>query len=185
MRPGDRSVDVYVSKLRSKLEHAIPESRIYSPVALVQQFDRAITSELDFTTEAENALRFLGELGNPYKAIGVDPKGSAAIDWGVYGIPESYLVGPDGTILYKRVGFTDPQLGCQRGIDSSFLRQGVVDERDDLQASRFMPDFRRKCAEGQAVNEHGRVIWNPGQNLCRVRSQRPDTGDSCIASPTE
>jgi ubiquinone biosynthesis protein len=40
------------------LEHAIPESRIYSPVALVQQFDRAITSELDFTTEAENALRF-------------------------------------------------------------------------------------------------------------------------------
>jgi ubiquinone biosynthesis protein len=40
------------------LEHAIPESRIYSPVALVQQFDRAITSELDFTTEAENAQRF-------------------------------------------------------------------------------------------------------------------------------
>lgn len=40
------------------LERAIPESRIYSPVGLVQQFDRAITSELDFTTEAENAARF-------------------------------------------------------------------------------------------------------------------------------
>src|SRR5690606_22384800 len=40
------------------LERAIPESRIYSPVGLVQQFDRAITSELDFTTEAENAGRF-------------------------------------------------------------------------------------------------------------------------------
>jgi cytochrome c biogenesis protein CcmG/thiol:disulfide interchange protein DsbE len=43
-------------------------------------------------------------LGNPYRAIGTDPSGKAAIDWGVYGIPESYLVGPDGTILYKKVG---------------------------------------------------------------------------------
>jgi cytochrome c biogenesis protein CcmG/thiol:disulfide interchange protein DsbE len=56
-----------------------------------------------------NALRFLGELGNPYAAIGVDPNGKAAIDWGVYGIPESYLVGPDGTILYKKVGPFDPE----------------------------------------------------------------------------
>ncbi|MFN3635599.1 MAG: DsbE family thiol:disulfide interchange protein, partial [Rhizobium rhizophilum] len=35
--------------------------------------------------------------------------GKAAIDWGVYGIPESYLVGPDGTILYKKVGPFDPE----------------------------------------------------------------------------
>jgi ubiquinone biosynthesis protein len=40
------------------VERAIPESRIYSPVGLVQQFDRAITSELDFASEAENATRF-------------------------------------------------------------------------------------------------------------------------------
>jgi ubiquinone biosynthesis protein len=40
------------------LERAVPESRIYSPTGLVQQFDRAITSELDFSTEAENAVRF-------------------------------------------------------------------------------------------------------------------------------
>jgi ubiquinone biosynthesis protein len=40
------------------IERAIPESRIYSPVGLVQQFDRAITAELDFATEAENAVRF-------------------------------------------------------------------------------------------------------------------------------
>ena len=59
----------------------------------------------------ENALRFLGELGNPYSAIGLDPNGKMAIDWGVYGIPESYLVGPDGTILYKKVGpFDDKSL---------------------------------------------------------------------------
>lgn len=59
---------------------------------------------INYKDRNDNALRFLGELGNPYSAIGVDPKGQAAIDWGVYGIPESYLVGPDGTILYKRVG---------------------------------------------------------------------------------
>jgi cytochrome c biogenesis protein CcmG/thiol:disulfide interchange protein DsbE len=59
---------------------------------------------INYKDQPENALRFLGELGNPFQAIGIDPKGAAAIDWGVYGIPESYLVGPDGTILYKRVG---------------------------------------------------------------------------------
>ncbi|EJJ30474.1 DsbE family thiol:disulfide interchange protein [Rhizobium sp. CF142] len=59
---------------------------------------------INYKDKNENALRFLGELGNPYHAIGVDPNGKAAIDWGVYGIPESYLVAPDGTIIYKRVG---------------------------------------------------------------------------------
>lgn len=64
---------------------------------------------INYKDRQDNALRFLGELGNPYKAIGVDPNGKAAIDWGVYGIPESYLVASDGTILYKRVGPFDPQ----------------------------------------------------------------------------
>lgn len=59
---------------------------------------------INYKDKNENALRFLGELGNPYNAIGIDPNGKAAIDWGVYGIPESYLVAPDGTIIYKRVG---------------------------------------------------------------------------------
>ena len=59
---------------------------------------------INYKDRNDNALRFLGELGNPYDAIGVDPNGKAAIDWGVYGIPESYLVGTDGTILYKKVG---------------------------------------------------------------------------------
>ena len=66
---------------------------------------------INYKDQTESALRFLGELGNPFSAVGVDPRGKAAIDWGVYGIPESYLVGPDGTILYKRVGpFDDVSL---------------------------------------------------------------------------
>lgn len=70
---------------------------------------------INYKDKNENALRFLGELGNPYKAIGVDPNGKAAIDWGVYGIPESYLVSADGTILYKKVGPFDAQ-SLQTGL---------------------------------------------------------------------
>jgi cytochrome c biogenesis protein CcmG/thiol:disulfide interchange protein DsbE len=59
---------------------------------------------INYKDQTDNALRFLGELGNPFSAIGIDPRGKAAIDWGVYGIPESYLVDASGTIVYKRVG---------------------------------------------------------------------------------
>lgn len=63
---------------------------------------------INYKDKTENALRFLGELGNPYAAVGIDPRGQSSIDWGVYGIPETYLVGPDGTILFKQIGpFTD------------------------------------------------------------------------------
>ena len=66
--------------------------------------DRINVVGINYKDETANALRFLGELGNPYAAVGVDPNGIAAIDWGVYGIPETYLVGPDGTILFKQIG---------------------------------------------------------------------------------
>ncbi|MCV9966172.1 DsbE family thiol:disulfide interchange protein [Pararhizobium sp. BT-229] len=66
---------------------------------------------INYKDQTDNALRFLGELGNPFSAVGVDPRGKAAIDWGVYGIPESYLVDASGTIVYKRVGpFDDRSL---------------------------------------------------------------------------
>lgn len=70
---------------------------------------------INYKDTSENALKFLGELGNPYNAIGVDPNGKAAIDWGVYGIPESYLVDADGTIIYKRVGPFDA-LSLEKGL---------------------------------------------------------------------
>ena len=59
---------------------------------------------INYKDQPENALRFLGELGNPYEAVGVDASGRTAIDWGVYGVPESYLVDETGTIVYKKVG---------------------------------------------------------------------------------
>lgn len=87
------------------------------PVLLGLSKDPRITIVgINYKDRNDNALRFLGELGNPYAAIGVDPTGKAAIDWGVYGIPETYLVGPDGTILYKKVG----------PFDSISLKEGLM-----------------------------------------------------------
>ena len=59
---------------------------------------------INYKDVPENARRFLGELGNPYAAVGVDDRGRAAIDWGVYGVPETFLIGPDGIIRHKIVG---------------------------------------------------------------------------------
>ncbi|KPH75032.1 DsbE family thiol:disulfide interchange protein [Bosea vaviloviae] len=62
---------------------------------------------LNYKDEAENARRFLDALGNPYSAVGVDRPGRAAIEWGVYGVPETFVIGPDGRILEKHVGPLD------------------------------------------------------------------------------
>jgi len=59
---------------------------------------------INYKDVPENARRFLGELGNPYAAVGVDDRGRAAIDWGVYGVPETFLIGPDGIIRHKIIG---------------------------------------------------------------------------------
>jgi cytochrome c biogenesis protein CcmG, thiol:disulfide interchange protein DsbE len=59
---------------------------------------------INYKDKPENAAAFLSELGNPYAKIGADQNGRAGIDWGVYGVPETYVIGPDGTIRYKHVG---------------------------------------------------------------------------------
>jgi cytochrome c biogenesis protein CcmG/thiol:disulfide interchange protein DsbE len=59
---------------------------------------------INYKDTAENARRFLGRYGNPFVAVGVDSGGRAAIEWGVYGVPETFLIGRDGRILYKHVG---------------------------------------------------------------------------------
>ncbi|MBL0374770.1 DsbE family thiol:disulfide interchange protein [Rhizobium sp. KVB221] len=75
------------------------------PIILgLSQDERLNVVGINYKDRNDAALGFLGELGNPFSAIGVDPKGAAAIDWGVYGIPESFLVSADGVILYKHVG---------------------------------------------------------------------------------
>jgi cytochrome c biogenesis protein CcmG/thiol:disulfide interchange protein DsbE len=53
---------------------------------------------------AANAVAFLTELGNPYDAIGADASGRTSIDWGVYGVPETFIVDARGVIRFKHVG---------------------------------------------------------------------------------
>jgi cytochrome c biogenesis protein CcmG, thiol:disulfide interchange protein DsbE len=52
----------------------------------------------------ENAAAFLTELGNPYDAVGADRDRRVSIDWGVYGVPETFLVDANGVIVFKHVG---------------------------------------------------------------------------------
>lgn len=59
---------------------------------------------LAYKDEPQNTLKFLSEMGNPFMAVGQDEKGRAAIDWGVYGVPETFVIGKDGRIAYKHIG---------------------------------------------------------------------------------
>jgi cytochrome c biogenesis protein CcmG, thiol:disulfide interchange protein DsbE len=58
---------------------------------------------IDYKDKADVALAWIAELGNPYQRIGADD-GRVAIDWGVYGVPETFLVDRGGRIRYKHVG---------------------------------------------------------------------------------
>jgi cytochrome c biogenesis protein CcmG/thiol:disulfide interchange protein DsbE len=62
---------------------------------------------LNWKDERDAALAVLRRGGDPYAAIAVDDIGRTAIDFGVYGAPESFLIGVDGTILYKHIGPLD------------------------------------------------------------------------------
>ena len=59
---------------------------------------------INYKDQPDNARRFLNRYGNPFAASGADQNGRAAIEWGVYGVPETFLIGRDGRIAYKLVG---------------------------------------------------------------------------------
>jgi cytochrome c biogenesis protein CcmG/thiol:disulfide interchange protein DsbE len=64
---------------------------------------------INYKDTPENARRFLGRYGNPFTMVGVDANGRAAIEWGVYGVPETFVVGRDGKIAFKLVGPITPE----------------------------------------------------------------------------
>ena len=59
---------------------------------------------INYKDDASGARRFLGRHGNPYQRVGVDRSGRVGIDFGVYGVPETYVIGGDGKIAYRHVG---------------------------------------------------------------------------------
>ena len=60
--------------------------------------------------------QFLSQYGNPFAAVALDRDGSLGLEWGVYGVPESYIIGPDGTVLLRHAGPID-----RRVIDQEFM----------------------------------------------------------------
>lgn len=64
---------------------------------------------LNYKDKPEAALKFLADLGNPYSAVGVDAGGRAGIDWGVYGVPETFVISAGGTVVDKHVGPLSPE----------------------------------------------------------------------------
>ena len=64
---------------------------------------------IDYKDKPEDATRFLGELGNPYKRIGTDRDGRVGIDFGVYGVPETYVIDKAGRIRLRHVGPLTPE----------------------------------------------------------------------------
>ncbi|MFM9941377.1 MAG: DsbE family thiol:disulfide interchange protein [Hyphomicrobiaceae bacterium] len=64
---------------------------------------------VNYKDQPANARRFLSRYGNPFSAVGADPAGKAAIEWGVYGMPETFVVDGRGTIVYKHVGPISPE----------------------------------------------------------------------------
>ena len=64
---------------------------------------------INYKDQPDNARRFIGRYGNPFAAAGADANGRASIDWGVYGVPETFVVGRDGRIAHKLVGPITPE----------------------------------------------------------------------------
>ena len=71
--------------------------------ALVEQEGQTLFG-INYKDKPEDAVRWLNDLGNPYARIGSDLSGRAGIEWGISGVPETFIVAPDGTVLYRYVG---------------------------------------------------------------------------------
>jgi len=65
---------------------------------------------LNYKDRPEDAQKWLDEMGDPYTRTGADIEGRVAIDWGVYGVPETFVIDREGRIAYKHIGPVTPQL---------------------------------------------------------------------------
>lgn len=65
---------------------------------------------LNYKDKPDDAARWLEELGDPYTRTGADLNGRVSIEWGVYGVPETFLVDHEGRIVFKQIGPVTPQV---------------------------------------------------------------------------
>ena len=80
-----------------------------APLLMALAEDRRIRiAGINYKDQPDNARRFLGRYGNPFIANGTDGNGRTSIEWGVYGVPETFVIGRDGRIAYKLIGPITP-----------------------------------------------------------------------------
>ena len=83
--------------------------RVEHPLLLALAEEGVPIYGINYKDPADKANEWLAELGDPYRAIGADTQGRVAIDWGVYGVPETFVVDSAGRIRHRHVGPLQPE----------------------------------------------------------------------------
>lgn len=93
----------HVSLVNAFASWCVPCREEHAALLTLARKKRVPLYGIDYKDKPDAALGWLGKLGDPYRQIGAD-SGDVAIDWGIYGVPETFLVDRDGRIRYKHVG---------------------------------------------------------------------------------
>ncbi|NJO38157.1 MAG: DsbE family thiol:disulfide interchange protein [Rhizobiales bacterium] len=78
--------------------------RVEHPILMKLAKDGVPVQALNYKDQPGDAARFLTDLGDPYEKVGVDANGRTGIEWGVYGVPETFVIDAEGKIRHKHVG---------------------------------------------------------------------------------
>jgi cytochrome c biogenesis protein CcmG/thiol:disulfide interchange protein DsbE len=85
------------------------------PVFMQMQRERLVPIHgINYKDRPEDAQKWLDDMGDPYTRTGADIDGRVAIDWGVYGVPETFVIDREGRIAYKHIGAVTPKLLDER-----------------------------------------------------------------------
>jgi len=111
--PGELTADFFKNRvtLVNFWGSWCPPCRLEHPQLMQLAQDKRFTLiGINYKDRQENARQFLRQLGNPYHFVAVDERGRTAIEWGVYGAPETYLVSQEGIIIYRHIGPLTPDI---------------------------------------------------------------------------
>lgn len=86
----------------------------HSTLMAYARMDKLPIVGLNYKDGRTQGLQWLGRYGNPYTVTLFDPDGRTGIEWGVYGVPETFLIDPDGRVLYKHAGALTPAIWSQK-----------------------------------------------------------------------
>ena len=130
--PGFSSADLAgrVSLVNVFASWCVP-CRVEHPLLMALADEGVAIYGIDYTDPADKAAGWLAELGDPYRAIGADQDGRVAVDWGVYGVPETFVIDRDGRIRHRHVGPLQPR-DIEETIKPLLEHLGREQERDPL-----------------------------------------------------